>query len=105
MSRIDCLLPLLLTFINPSTAKSLWSTTPANVSDIIRTTYPLGNGRLGAMPIGPPGAETLTLNLDTLWSGGPFSASVSPIISATHSNRTLMRDIGLQWWEPELFYR
>ncbi|CAN9149508.1 unnamed protein product [Alternaria alternata] len=27
------------------------------------------------MPIGPPGTETLTLNLDTLWSGGPFSAS------------------------------
>ena len=60
-----------------SNAKLLWSTIPANGSDIIRTTYPLGNGRLGAMPIGPPGAETLTLNLDTLWSGGPFNASVS----------------------------
>jgi alpha-L-fucosidase 2 len=24
------------------------------------------------MPIGPAGLETLTLNLDTLWSGGPF---------------------------------
>jgi len=63
--------------VDLSNAKSLWSTVPANGSDIIRTTYPLGNGRLGAMPIGPPGAETLTLNLDTLWSGGPFNASVS----------------------------
>ncbi|KAH6857474.1 glycoside hydrolase family 95 protein-like protein [Alternaria rosae] len=61
--------------VDYSNAKSLWSTVPANGSDIIRTTYPLGNGRLGAMPIGPPGAETLTLNLDTLWSGGPFNAS------------------------------
>ncbi|RYO69406.1 Alpha-fucosidase A [Alternaria arborescens] len=75
MSQTSRLLPFLCTFIPVSTALSLWSTTPANSSDIIRTTYPIGNGRLGAMPIGPPGAETLTLNLDTLWSGGPFSAS------------------------------
>ncbi|CAN9118120.1 unnamed protein product [Alternaria alternata] len=75
MSRTPRSLPLLCTFIPVSTALSLWSTTPANSSDIIRTTYPIGNGRLGAMPIGPPGAEILTLNLDTLWSGGPFSAS------------------------------
>ncbi|CAN9091589.1 unnamed protein product [Alternaria alternata] len=75
MSRTSRLLPFLCTFIPVSTALSLWSTTPANSSDIIRTTYPIGNGRLGAMPIGPPGAEILTLNLDTLWSGGPFSAS------------------------------
>ncbi|KAJ4377509.1 hypothetical protein N0V83_000334 [Neocucurbitaria cava] len=38
----------------------------------MRTAYPLGNGRLGAMPFGPAGLETLNLNLDTLWSGGPF---------------------------------
>ncbi|OWY42701.1 Alpha-fucosidase A [Alternaria tenuissima] len=75
MSRTPRLSPFLCTFIPVSTALSLWSTTPANSSDIIRTTYPIGNGRLGAMPIGPPGTETLTLNLDTLWSGGPFSAS------------------------------
>ncbi|CAO2652325.1 Nn.00g006080.m01.CDS01 [Neocucurbitaria sp. VM-36] len=53
-------------------ARSLWSTSPANALDIIRTAYPLGNGRLGAMPFGPAGLETLNLNLDTLWSGGPF---------------------------------
>ncbi|RYN44189.1 Alpha-fucosidase A [Alternaria arborescens] len=75
MSQTSRLLPFLCTFIPVSTALSLWSTTPANSSDIIRTTYPIGNGRLGAMPIGPPGTEILTLNLDTLWSGGPFSAS------------------------------
>lgn len=53
-------------------AKSLWSRVPATATDIIRTAYPLGNGRLGAMPFGPAGQETVNLNLDSLWSGGPF---------------------------------
>lgn len=29
-----------------------------------------------AMPIGPPGHETLVLNVDSLWYGGPFETSV-----------------------------
>jgi hypothetical protein len=58
-------------------AKSLWSDSPARANEIINTTYPVGNGRLGAMSSGPAGSETLTFNLDTLWSGGPFEASVS----------------------------
>ena len=32
---------------------------------------PLGNGRLGAMVFGGPGAERLQLNEDTLWDGSP----------------------------------
>lgn len=62
---------------SPISAKSLWSTVPADSHDLIRTAFPLGNGRLGAMPFGPAGSETITLNLDRLWSGGPFEASVS----------------------------
>ncbi|KNG44481.1 glycoside hydrolase family 95 protein [Stemphylium lycopersici] len=69
------LLALVSAVLPYTNAKSLWSNSPANTRDVIRTTYPIGNGRLGAMPIGPPWAETLTLNLDTLWSGGPFDAS------------------------------
>ncbi|EDU43196.1 hypothetical protein PtrSN002B_009456 [Pyrenophora tritici-repentis] len=61
--------------IQSASGKTLWSTSPADARDIYRTTYPLGNGRLGAMPVGPPAAETLTLNLDSLWSGGPFNIS------------------------------
>lgn len=60
-----------------SYAKSLWSTVPASASDIIRTAYPLGNGRLGALSFGPAGSETLNLNVDSLWSGGPFEVAVS----------------------------
>ncbi|EFQ94998.1 hypothetical protein PTT_07143, partial [Pyrenophora teres f. teres 0-1] len=61
--------------IQSASGKTLWSTSPADARDIYRTTYPLGNGRLGAMPVGPAAAETLTLNLDSLWSGGPFNIS------------------------------
>ncbi|WP_174819923.1 glycoside hydrolase family 95 protein [Paenibacillus koleovorans] len=32
---------------------------------------PIGNGRLGAMIFGGIGSETIPLNEDTLWSGGP----------------------------------
>jgi alpha-L-fucosidase 2 len=27
------------------------------------------------MPYGPPGAEKLILNIDSLWSGGPFASA------------------------------
>ncbi|KAJ4982580.1 glycoside hydrolase family 95 protein [Stagonosporopsis vannaccii] len=56
-------------------SKSLWSTQPANSSDIIRSAYPIGNGRLGTLHHGAPLAEILTLNVDSLWSGGPFEVS------------------------------
>ncbi|KAL9107303.1 MAG: hypothetical protein Q9227_007755 [Pyrenula ochraceoflavens] len=52
--------------------KGFWSSSPAPYSDIIRQAYPVGNGRLGAMPFGLPGSEKVNLNIDSLWSGGPF---------------------------------
>jgi len=58
-----------------SSAKSLWSTIPANFSTIIQTAYPIGNGRLAALPFGEAGHEKLSLNRDSLWSGGPFENS------------------------------
>jgi alpha-L-fucosidase 2 len=67
-SKVLSLLPL-------ASAKSLWSFVPANSSDIIRTAYPFGNGRLGALLHGSPLSEVLTLNVDSLWSGGPFNVS------------------------------
>lgn len=63
----------LLSLLPLASAKSFWSTTPANSSDIIRTGYPLGNGRLGVLLHGDPFSEVLTLNVDSLWSGGPFN--------------------------------
>lgn len=46
----------------------LWYRQPAN---LFTEALPLGNGRLGAMVYGGVSAERLTLNEDTLWSGGP----------------------------------
>ncbi|KAI9640212.1 hypothetical protein NHQ30_011450 [Ciborinia camelliae] len=53
--------------------KILWSRQPARWENIIKTAYPVGNGQLAALPFGAPGYEKLSLNRDTLWSGGPFS--------------------------------
>lgn len=71
-------------------AKVLWSSQPAPYSDLIQYAYPLGNGQLAgrprtvssrmwcsadpsiAWPFGNAGQETLNLNRDSLWSGGPF---------------------------------
>ncbi|KAF2634401.1 alpha-fucosidase [Massarina eburnea CBS 473.64] len=71
-SRILAFLTAASMTIAQTQPKLLWSTTPAPYDNIIRTAYPLGNGRLGALPYGPPGAESLSLNIDSLWSGGPF---------------------------------
>ncbi|KAK5125244.1 hypothetical protein LTR85_000920 [Meristemomyces frigidus] len=67
---------LVLSFVYLCTAKSLWSNVPAaNFSTIIQTAYPIGNGRLAALPFGSPGLEKLSLNRDSLWSGGRFENS------------------------------
>ncbi|KAI1822996.1 Six-hairpin glycosidase-like protein [Xylaria intraflava] len=64
--------------LSPSEAKSLWSTKPGaygpSDSDdyILKSGYPIGNGKLGVISFGPPAAEKLNLNVDSLWSGGPF---------------------------------
>ncbi|KAL4861027.1 alpha-fucosidase A [Aspergillus spectabilis] len=39
---------------------------------LLQTGFLIGNGKLGAIPFGPPGAEKINLNVDSLWSGGPF---------------------------------
>ena len=75
--------PRLLTFsllaLAPCThSKQLWTHQAATAADVIRSAYPLGNGRLGVLPFGPAGSETLNLNIDSLWSGGPFESTVSP---------------------------
>ncbi|USW59102.1 Putative six-hairpin glycosidase superfamily, alpha-L-fucosidase [Septoria linicola] len=66
--RALCLSVLLPTCL----AKSLWSRQPANSSDIIRTAYPVGNGKVALLPFGQAGSEKLNINRDSLWSGGPF---------------------------------
>lgn len=71
MARLQSLL-ITLSLLTTTQAKSLWSSKPAISTDILRTAYPIGNGKLAALPFGEPGHEILSINRDSLWSGGPF---------------------------------
>ncbi len=51
----------------------LWYEHPA---DKWENALPVGNGRLGAMVFGRTDEETIQLNEDTYWSGGPYSTTV-----------------------------
>ncbi|RFM28502.1 glycoside hydrolase family 95 protein [Deminuibacter soli] len=51
------------------TGMQLWYKQPAG--KVWEAALPVGNGRLGAMVYGNPGAELLKLNESTVWSGGP----------------------------------
>ena len=62
----------LISYVGFVSAKGFWSSSPAVYSDLIRQGYPVGNGRMGAIPFGAPGSEKVNLNIDSLWSGGPF---------------------------------
>jgi alpha-L-fucosidase 2 len=48
---------------------SLWYDKPAK--DWMQQALPVGNGRLGAMVFGGVNSERISLNEDSLWSGGP----------------------------------
>ncbi|KAF8634070.1 hypothetical protein AX17_004332 [Amanita inopinata Kibby_2008] len=54
----------------PSSGNGLWYTTPGTVWS--NEFLPVGNGYLGAMIPGGTVQETTQLNIETLWSGGPF---------------------------------
>ncbi|KAK3718715.1 hypothetical protein LTR37_004934 [Vermiconidia calcicola] len=52
----------------------LWSASSvSNYTSLHQHAYPLGNGRLAALLYGEAGQEKLSLNRDSLWSGGPFA--------------------------------
>ncbi|CAE6411034.1 unnamed protein product [Rhizoctonia solani] len=57
----------------PRTGNGLWYKEPG---EIWATQYlPIGNGYLGAMVNGNPISDRLQLNIESLWSGGPFANS------------------------------
>ncbi|KAH7890396.1 glycoside hydrolase family 95 protein [Phlebopus sp. FC_14] len=54
----------------PSSGNGLWYTTPGSVW--AQELLPLGNGYLAAMVPGGTSQESTQLNIESLWSGGPF---------------------------------
>jgi alpha-L-fucosidase 2 len=75
----------------------LWYDEPAG-SQWLRA-LPLGNGRLGAMVFGNVDAETLQLNEDTVWAGGPYDSSNPAGAEALAEIRQLVFDE--QWAEAQ----
>ncbi|EJD08446.1 glycoside hydrolase family 95 protein [Fomitiporia mediterranea MF3/22] len=55
----------------PSSGNGLWYDTPGNIW--ARQFLPVGNGFLGAMISGGTTQESTQLNIESLWSGGPFA--------------------------------
>ena len=69
--RITLCLTALLTFKTVCAAQlKLWYEQPARTWE---EALPLGNGRLGAMVFGGTEKETIQLNEDTFWAGGPHN--------------------------------
>ena len=70
-------------------ATVLWYAHPAEKWE---NALPVGNGRLGAMVFGRTDEETIQLNEDTYWSGGPYSTTVAGGYKALPEIRRLLFD-------------
>jgi alpha-L-fucosidase 2 len=78
---------LLFQYVNSQTngALKLWYTAPATVWN---EALPIGNGRLGAMVYGNPTTETIQLNENTFWSGGPCNNNNPNALAALSNIRS-----------------
>lgn len=63
----------------PGSGNGLWYTTPATIWS--RQYLPIGNGYLAAMTPGGTTQEATQLNIESLWSGGPFADPVHSHLS------------------------
>lgn len=66
---IAILLAVSLANAASNTDSRLWYDRPA---ELWTDALPVGNGRLGAMVYGQPATETIQINEETVWSGGPL---------------------------------
>ena len=58
----------------PSSGNGLWYKSPGSIWE--EEFLPVGNGFLGAMTPGGTTQESTQLNIESLWSGGPFADPV-----------------------------
>lgn len=86
-----CFMSLLSTFsteaVPAATDLKLWYNQPARLWE---EALPLGNGRLGAMVYGHPSTETIQLNENTFWAGGPHNNINTAALSSLPKIRSLI---------------
>ena len=70
-----------------ATDSTLWYNQPAALWE---EALPLGNGRLGAMVYGKPSHETIELNENTFWAGGPHNNLNAAALSSLPEIRHLI---------------
>lgn len=70
-----------------ATNLKLWYNQPAKLWE---EALPLGNGRLGAMVYGKPSDETIQLNENTFWAGGPHNNINTAALSSLAEIRRLI---------------
>ena len=92
----QCLLLALLSFAvvatpfpPAATDLKLWYNQPATLWE---EALPLGNGRLGAMVYGEPSNETIELNENTFWAGGPHNNINSAAKTSLATIRSLITE-------------
>lgn len=56
-------------------AKSSWSSTAVEYSDVIREAYLIGKWKAWSNTTWRSWGEKANLNVDSLWSGGPFESA------------------------------
>jgi len=86
-----CFMSLLSAFSTEAvpavTDLKLWYQQPATLWE---EALPLGNGRLGAMVYGHPSNETIQLNENTFWAGGPHNNINTEALSSLPKIRSLI---------------
>lgn len=69
--------------------KTLWYGSPA---EDWNKALPVGNGRIGAMVFGQPLDESIQLNEDSIWSGGPRKRNNPSALGNLRKVRSLIKD-------------
>src|SRR3989338_829373 len=73
--------------VRAATDLKLWYNQPASLWE---EALPIGNGRLGAMVYGKPSNETIQLNENTFWAGGPHNTINTAALSSLPRIRRLI---------------